>query len=180
MSENPPRADYQQERSKDYWRGYIVGLTDGEGSFHIAFQIRDDLPMGISIIPEFHISQNATSAEALEKIRTNFGCGYIKPNHRNSQDNTFVYVVRDRYDLLTKIIPFFEVNKLITNKKEDFISFAEVVRFMEIGSHRTNEGVRTIIDLAYQMNGGGSRRIRKKNELINLLKSSETARKTRK
>lgn len=49
---NPLSADNQQERSKrQFLRGYVVGLVDGEGSFHIAFQKRDDLPIGISIIP---------------------------------------------------------------------------------------------------------------------------------
>lgn len=172
--ENPTSADNQQERSKDYQRGYIAGLVDGEGSFHIAFAKRNDLPSGISIIPEFHISQNQESQKVLLLAQKVLGCGYIKPNHRNSKDMTFVFVVRDRIDLLTKVIPFFEFNKLCTTKAKDFEIFAEVVRLLASGENKTDSQLRKLIDLAYQMNGGGKRRIVSKPELINSLKSSET------
>lgn len=176
-SNNPTSADNQQERSKMFSRGYVTGLVDGEGSFHIAFQIRNDLPLGISIIPEFHISQNRRSKGALEIAREILGCGYIKPNHRKSKDDTYVLVVRDRFDLLTKVIPFFEYNRLQTTKGEDFAKFCKVVRFMNRGLHRKLSGVKKIIDVAYRMNGDGTRRIRARHELIASLKSPETIRK---
>ena len=161
-----------------FLRGYVTGLADGEGSFHIAFQIRKDLPLGISIIPEFHISQSRRSQKALKIAKEILGCGYIKPNHRRSKDDTFVLVVRDRVDLLTKIIPFFEYNRLQTHKNGDFAKFSKIVRFMNKGLHRKLSGINRIIDIAYQMNGDGTRRIRKKQELKSSLKSSETIWKT--
>jgi len=176
--ENPTSADNQQERSKMFLRGYVTGLVDGEGSFHIAFQIRNDLPLGISIIPEFHISQNRCSKRALEIAREILGCGYIKPNHQKSKDDTYVLVVRDRFDLLTKVIPFFKYNRLQTIKCDDFAKFCGVVRLMGQGLHRKLSGVKKIIDIAYRMNGDGTRRIRSKQELIASLKSPETIRKT--
>ena len=157
-------------------RGYVTGLVDGEGSFHIAFQKRNDLPLGISIIPEFHISQSAKSYDALEIAKRILGCGYIKPNHRNSKDKTYVLVVRDRIDLMTKVIPFFEFNKLITNKRKDFQTFAKVVRLVDKRLHLNKDGAKMIIDLAYTMNNEGARRVRSKKELIASLKSSETIR----
>jgi len=175
---NPTSADNQQEKSKMFLRGYVTGLVDGEGSFHIAFQIREDLPLGISIIPEFHISQSRHSKRALEIAREILGCGYIKPNHKKSKDDTFVLVVRDRVDLLTKIIPFFEYNRLQTEKINDFAKFGEVVRLMDNGLHRKLSGAKKIIDIAYQMNGDGTKRIRKKQELKASLKSPETIWKT--
>jgi len=174
IRENPTSADNQQERSKMFLRGYVTGLVDGEGSFHIAFQIRKDLSLGISIIPEFHISQSRRSKKALEIAREVLGCGYIKPNHRKSKDDTYVLVVRDRSDLLTKIIPFFEYYRLQTQKHDDFAKFCEIVRLMDRGLHRSVSGVKKIIGIAYRMNGDGTRRIRKKQELIASLKSSET------
>ncbi len=175
--ENSSSADNQQERSKEFLRGYVTGLVDGEGSFHIAFQTRDDLPLGISVIPEFHISQNEESKNALVIAQEFLGCGYIKPNHRNSNDKTHVFVVRDRSDLVTKVIPFFEFNKLITSKRNDFALFARVVRMICSGLHLERDGIQKIIHLAYSMNRAGSRRIRTKQELIASLKSSETIRK---
>ncbi len=174
QSENSSSADNQQERSKEFLRGYVCGLVDGEGSFHIAFAIRKDLPLGMSVIPEFHVSQNFQSRNVLELVEKVLGCGYIKPNHRNSKDETFVYVVRDRADLITKVIPFFEFNHLLTSKKLDFKIFYSVVRIICSGRHRTSVGMAEIIKLAYKMNAGGKRRIRKKEELLALLKSSTT------
>jgi len=174
QSENPSGADNQQERSKEYQRGYIVGLVDGEGSFHIAFAKRKDLPVGISVIPEFHISQNEESKEVLLLAQKVLGCGYLKPNHSGSSDKTFVFVVRNRTDLLTKIIPFFEYNKLRTTKSKDFRIFAMIVRLLSLGENKTFSQLVKIINLAYQMNGGGKRRQKTIEELIVSLKSSET------
>jgi hypothetical protein len=174
QSKNPSGADNQQERSKDYQRGYLAGLVDGEGSFHIAFAKRKDLPIGISVIPEFHISQNEESKKILILAQRVLGCGYIKPNHQGSSDKTFVFVVRDRTDLLTKVIPFFEYNKLQTTKSNDFKIFALIVRLLALHENKTFSQMVKIINLAYQMNGGGKRRQKTIEELIGSLKSSET------
>ena len=101
-------ADNQQERPIESLSHYIAGFVDGEGSFHVAIQRRSDLPKGFQLIPEFHISQHRDKALILQMIRDFFGCGYVKPNHPWSlRDITEVYVVRNRQDLLEKIIPFF-------------------------------------------------------------------------
>jgi len=180
MRKNLIGADNQQERSREFLRGYVTGLVDGEGSFHIAFQRRKDLPIGISIIPEFHISQHSNSLNALRVAQEILGCGYLKPNHVNSSDSTYVLVVRDRYDLLTKVIPFFECNCLQTSKGKDFSKFAKVVKSMYYRqSHKLLSGSNKIIDLAYSMNQNGKRRTVSKAQLKNFLKSSETIWRTR-
>ena len=173
-SKNPTSADNQQERSKTYLRGYIAGLVDGEGSFHVAFAIREDLAIKVFPIPEFHISQNKESIQVLELAREIFGCGYIKANHQNSPDKTYVYVAKDKHDLVTKVLPFFEYNPLYTTKRNDYMLFAQITKMIINGHHRTIEGMIDIIELAYQMNGAGKRRQRSKEELIQILKSSET------
>ena len=170
-------ADNQQERSKrQFLKGYVVGLVDGEGTFHVAFPRRKDFLMGISVIPEFHVSQSYRSKNVLELLKTIFGCGYIKANHPNSKDNTYIYVVRDRNDLLTKIIPYFEVNQLLTTKRNDFKIFAKVVRMMKKGLHLDSKGIIEIVKIAYKMNAEGKRRKIKIEKIINALKSSETIR----
>lgn len=173
-SENPTSADNQQERSKTYQRGYLAGLIDGEGCFHIAFAIRKDLPIKILPIPEFHLSQHKDSVYVLSLAQKFFGCGYIKKNHNHSNDETMVFVVKDKHSLLTKLIPFFNYNPLYTNKKYDFLIFAKIVNLMHNGKHRSISGLTQIIHLAYSMNRGGKRRQRSKDELIQILKSSTT------
>lgn len=120
---------------------------------------------GIKVIPEFHVSQRVTSRSVLDQLVEEFQCGYVKANHaKNPSDTTYVYVVRDRHDLMNVIIPFFEKHPLQTEKKNDFHSFAEVVRRMDDGKHRDDEHLSEILDLAYKMNQAGKYR-RKRHTL---------------
>ena len=169
MRNNVLSADNQQGRlntskcmSKNIHPQYIVGFVDGEGSFHVAIYQDIRMKIGIKIIPEFHISQHVSSKQVLDLIQRHLDCGYIKENHAaNERDKTFVYVVRNRKDLLLKIIPFFERNQLHTEKQADFVLFAKIARLMQDGEHRKRNGAKKILALAYKMNRQGKyRRIR--------------------
>jgi hypothetical protein len=141
---------------------YIAGFVDGEGSFHVAFQRNPDVRIGWQAVPEFHVSQNVSSRHVLEAIRDRLGCGIIKENHRGSRnDQTHVLVVRNRQDLTTKVIPFFDRYTLHTVKKTDFQSFKRIVEMM---------------NSAYSMNANGSRRRINRETILGTLKSSETIR----
>ena len=178
QSKNVLSADNQQERPRlNQW--YITGFVDGEGSFHIALYKDENMKTKLKVIPEFHISQNACSIQVLERIQKYFECGNIKENHRQRKtDNTYVFVVRNRQDLLEKIIPFFERYKLQTSKAKDFEYFSSIVKMMNEGKHQTKSGIKEIISLAYQMNAKGKRRKTKQTDLIKIAESSETIRKT--
>jgi hypothetical protein len=145
---------------------YVAGFVDGEGSFHVALYKDPRMKTGWKFIPEFHISQRFTSRKVLRDMVKFFGCGYVKFNHRrNPKDKTHVYVVRDRNDLMKKIIPFFQRYELRTEKAKDFKLFALVVKLMTKNNHRTTAGMRRIVNLAYQMNGAGRYRQRPKETI---------------
>ena len=150
-SDNASGAVNQQERLD----AYIAGYVDGEGSFHVAVQRNPWTRAGWQLVPEFHVSQNAERRQVLDLIRERFGCGRIKENHRGSRDTTLVFVIRNRVDLLTRVIPFFETQPLLSTKQEDFLSFANIVRAMGRGEHLSSEGFRTLRTMALSMNGGG-------------------------
>ena len=156
---------------------YIAGFVDGEGSFHIAFQKRDDLKFGWQAVPEFHINQNFTSRKVLEEIKKQLRCGYIKANDAlGKRDKTLVYVVRDRLDLIEKVIPFFERFRLHTEKRKDFELFRKIIQMMKKNDHMKIEGFRKIIQIAYSMNADGIYRKRKMEDILTTLTSSETIR----
>ena len=157
---------------------YIAGFVDGEGSFHVAFQKRPDLKFGWQAIPEFHISQNYPSQSVLEDIQRVLQCGRIRANDApGKQDKTLVYVVRDREDLVQKIIPFFQRFQLRTEKRKDFESFACIVQMMVNDRHLTQEGFRKIVRLAFSMNASGRYRKRNINDILEVQPlSSETVR----
>ncbi|MDP3771389.1 MAG: LAGLIDADG family homing endonuclease [bacterium] len=140
---------------------YVAGFVDGEGSFHIALYEDPRMKTGWKAIPEFHVSQRQSSRSVLDDLVDFFGCGYVKANHaKNPKDVTFVYVVRNRDDLLTKIIPFFKRHPLETEKSADFGWFAKVVQMMANDMHLTKSGMERIIAAAYRMNGAGRYRRR--------------------
>ena len=166
-------ADNQQERLS--W--YVAGYVDGEGSFHVAIQKSSNVRLGYQVIPEFHVSQNRERASVLREIQQLLGCGHIKDNHRTSPtDNSQVLVVRDRNDLLTKVIPFFQRYPLLSPKQTDFIKFAEIVTAMQSNHHLNAVGLKRIIVKAFSMNGGGRYRKLDRNKIIANLESSETIR----
>ena len=159
-SENRSGADNQQERpiaSINPW--FISGFVDGEGSFHVAFSRRKDLSKGWILIPEFHVSQNRERASVLSEIQSYFDCGYIKENHKERiNDVSQVFVVRKRDDLVNKIVPFFEQYPLRSQKKKDFLVFAQIVKAMNTGHHHSLDGFRSLVSQAYEMNGFGKYR----------------------
>ena len=166
MSENASRADNQQERLK--LEGWISGFVDGEGCFTISI-IRNNY--GWQVFPEFVVSQGEKSKSALKKIEKFFKCGYINLNTRrdNHHEQMLKYCVRSIHDLSQKIIPFFERNKLKTQKKNDFKIFCKVIKIMIARKHKSEKGLERIRSLLQKMNR------RKYNQA---LKSSETIRQT--
>ena len=170
-------ADNQQERLNNLSPWYITGFVEVEGTFHVAIYKDTKMKFGLKFIPEFHVNQSFLRQETLLEIKKYFSCGYIKSNHRrNIQDDTLVYVVRNREDLLDRIIPFFERYPLLSGKNSSFLLFKQVVNLLNKGEHSTLAGARKILNLAYQMNGQGRYRKIDKKELLDYLESSETIR----
>lgn len=177
-SENVSSADNQQERLQEINPWYISGFVDGEGSFHISISRRTDLPLGWVIIPEFHVSQDVGRSSVLNELQNYFGCGIIKENHRGRlSDSTKVFVVRNKKDLIEKIIPFFENYPMRSSKQSDYLMFAEIVQMMLRHEHLTLSGFEEIVKKSFQMNGNGKYRKRNIQEILE--ESSETVRRIR-
>lgn len=162
-------ADNQQERLNYY----ISGFVDGEGSFHVAVQKVAHVRFKYQLLPEFHVSQSKDRPQVLEFIHKTLNCGYIKDNFRG-KDNNLVLVVRNRNDLLSKIIPFFRKYPMLSEKQTEFETFAHIVESMEAKKHFIYENFVELLSKALLMNGGGKYRKLKLQEVINNLESSET------
>ena len=151
-SDKPIGADDQQGRLESY----LSGFADGEGSFSVGVTRRLDLVNGFQLVPEFRVSQNGERATVLSLYREVLGCGSIRQNDRNRlSDRTLVYVVRRRRELLERVIPFFRRNPLLSEKKDTFEIFATIVHQMEAGTHHTRSGFERLVQMAFEMNGGG-------------------------
>ena len=108
----------------------------------------------------------------LELIRDFFGCGRIAEKGPNS--DVMTYSVYRRRDLESVIIPFFDRYPLVSRKHEDFLKFRDVVLAMQQGLHRTDDGFRRIVELAFSMNQRGKQRRYRLEEV--LAEPSETVR----
>lgn len=153
-SENMFGAGNQQERLN--YIGWITGFVDGEGCFTISFfkHPKSRLKLKWQVFPEFVITQGMKSKLAMEEIKNFFQCGkiYLNKRYDNHHEHLLKYTVRNRNDLLYKIIPFFEKNSLRSAKKEDFLIFAEVVRMMNDGKHLEEDGLEKIRKMVSKMN----------------------------
>jgi len=153
-SDKASGADNQQERLK--FIGWIVGFVDGEGCFTVSFfkHPKSRLRLKWEVFPEFVITQGIKSEAALKRIKDFFDCGaiYLNKRHDNHHEHLLKYVVRNRADLLTKVIPFFEKNPLQSAKKKDFCIFARIIRMMNKKKHLEEKGLKRIQLMVRRMN----------------------------
>jgi hypothetical protein len=146
------RAVYGERVPLDPW--FVSGLTEGEGCFCISLALRSKLRTGLEVRPSFSLSLNEKDLELLRDLQTFFGCGWIR---ESKTDRTFKYEARAVENLLDPIIPHFERYPLRGSKARSFAAFADVCRMIEQGDHLERDGLREIIDIAYEMNLGKRR-----------------------
>lgn len=109
---------------------YIVGFTDGEGSFNVSFRKRSDYLVGWKITPVFNISQKEKLP--LTFIKKHLGCGTIR--FRN--DGVWVYQVTNKTALINQIIPFFDTYHSISSlKKVSFLNWKKIIFMLHDFSH---------------------------------------------
>lgn len=166
-SNNALGADNQQERLE--LKSWIVGFTDGEGTFSVSIIKNKTTKTGWQVFPEFVITQGAKSLQALEMIKDYFGCGNIFVNKRydNHTENLYRFCVRSLSDLHETIIPFFDEHQLQTAKQNDFLIFKTIIEMLLNKEHFTDKGLEKIAKKIETMN-------RKKRSRF--LESSETIR----
>jgi hypothetical protein len=146
------RAAYGDRVPLDPW--FVSDLTEGEGCFCISFALRRKLRTGLEVRPSFSLSLNERDLELLRDLQAFFGCGWIR---ESKADRTFKYEARSVGDLLDSVIPHFERHPLRGSKARGFAAFADVCRMIEQGDHLERNGLRSIIDIAYEMNLGKRR-----------------------
>ena len=167
VSSKGKMPDNQQERLKII--GWIVGYVDGEGCFSVSMFRNKETRYGWQVFPEFVVTQGEKSLNSLKFIQDFFGCGKIFINRRrdNHREDIYRYCVRSIKDINEKIIPFFDENKLRTEKKKDFELFVKIIKLMLKQEHYNFKGLKKIANLIQKMN-------RKKPSKF--LESSETTR----
>ncbi len=101
---------------------YIVGLTDGEGCFHV--QIRQDF----RVVLRYFITQTADNRVVLDKVHDFFQCGYVyrKGQYHGRKKDAYVFEVTKQDDIRNRIIPFFKEFPLEGIENFSFLDFARI------------------------------------------------------
>jgi hypothetical protein len=171
-SENPSGAGNQQERlSLSDWLErvpldlghYIAGFVEGEGSFNVPIIREHDRVLPWRVTLSFNVSQRGPEMARL--LMDTFGLGRM----RGRGDGVFYFEVTKPDHLEERVFPFFDRFGLRGPKALDLEIFKEITRLVQLGRHRTADGIEEILILRSPMNRGGKRR-RTDEQIIELLR----------
>jgi hypothetical protein len=161
-------ADNQQERLQvtEEFKWFLAGLIEGEGSLCISLKQHPTAKFGYYIDPEFFIYQHKSARELLDQAMAFFGTGCIVEKPGN--EDVLVYKILSRRSIIEKVIPFYEKYMRYGSsiKRQNFRMFEEATVALENKEHKTLEGVKRLVDLAYSTNHAGKQRKRPKEEVI--------------
>src|SRR3989338_2758664 len=126
---------------------YVVGLTDGEGCFHVNMANFPTYKSGVRVQMHFHIKMQEKDRPLLEKIKNSLKCGevYFQKEKRANHCQCYRYTVFSQQDISNTIIPFFKKYPLQSvSKRESFEAFAKISRLMGRHEHLTKKGIKKI------------------------------------
>ena len=145
------------DRAPTEWNHYLSGFIDGEGCFSVSFTLREKMKYGVEIRPSFSIGQSISKDNylLLERVKAVLGCGAIRVS---KGDRCYKYETRNLSHIRGKIIPFVEAHPLCSSKRDDFVLFTKICSLIADKSHLTPEGIKKVVELAFQMNRSGTRK----------------------
>lgn len=139
---------------------YIVGLTDGEGSFTVILRYprkeRRKYTKYHGVTLRYYIKMREDELPLLKKVKRFFRCGgiYFQKESRKNQRNCYRFEIGDFQKIWKVVIPFFRVHPLHSiARKHDFRLFCKIANLIEKkrGYHFTNDEMKKIQKLKWQM-----------------------------
>lgn len=108
-------------QNKELFYQWLVGFTDGDGTFSIAYQ---NGKWSLT----FKLSQHEYNGRLLHFIKSQLGVGSISVETKTKMVN---YRIRDRKILSQIIFPIFDKYPLLTSKYFNYLKFKEAYRILE-------------------------------------------------
>ena len=134
---------------------WLIGFTDGEGTFSVEINKKDDMKTGYQIQISYIITQHGRDLDLLKKINFYFNdSGEIKLNRGINGGNVYQYRLRNIERIKNLILPLFSNYPLKTLKNLYFKDFKKVAELMEKKEHLTLEGIEKIRKIKEGMNRG--------------------------
>ena len=139
----------------------ISGIIDGDGSFYVSFQADGQIKTG------FNITTDKASKALLNNIQTELkGIGTILEGTKNE----LVFTVTGLNQITEVLIPFVDLHPLFSERALHYLKFKEVSLILKKERPLSLDSKLEIVELCYEMNKKGKRRMFSKAEYINLLK----------
>jgi len=132
---------------------YIVGLSDGEGSFCVYVRKPEKQTWHTRVECHYYIKLREDDKPLLMKVKNFFRCGRVdfQKEYRENQRDNYRYQVSSLRELRETIIPFFERHPLQSKRKKDFSLFCKIVELVVRKDHHTSEGLKKINRLKNRM-----------------------------
>jgi hypothetical protein len=125
-------------------KDWLVGFTDGDGSFYPMLHKAKDYRCGYQVQATFDLAQLDTDRQLLDSIGTQFFNGAYK--WAKSGNTQHMRILKLETHLLY-VEPFFDANLLQTRKRFDFLIWQEILSLMKNKGHLTVDGISIIKEL---------------------------------
>jgi len=136
---------------------FVTGLIDGDGSFNLSFKTDRR-----RIVANFTVIQDEASSAVVNELKAFFNCG----NVYNLPSAAIRYQVESVDLILNHIIPLLNQVKFNTFKQERYEIFSQACHLIKTKGYKTDENLKVLVDLAYDMNKSGVRRKLTKEEYL--------------
>ena len=126
---------------------YIVGLTDGEGSFCVFIRNPEKSTWRPRVECHFYVKMREDELPLLKKVKDFFGCGRIsfQKEYRTNQRDNYRYQISNLHELTTVIIPFFQKEKLCsTPRKKDFDLFCKILKMINVKNIKATRALKEL------------------------------------
>jgi len=137
---------------------WVAGFTSGvyTGSFYIRISKNSTLKIGHQVQLVLQITQDIRDLSLLESLRSYLNCGKIRIRKYNNidHDSCADLIVTNLIDINEKILPFFNVNKIIGVKLQDYNDWCKAAILINNKEHLTSNDLDKIFKLKEGMNKG--------------------------
>ncbi len=134
---------------------YIVGLTDGEGSFTVYLRppSKKEGSIHYRVVCRYYIKMREDELPLLKKVQTFWDGGkiYFQREYRINQRNCFRFEIFDWETLKNRVVPFFRRHPLESKRIKDFGLFCQILDLALGKAHHTKRGIAKIQRLKSQM-----------------------------
>lgn len=143
----------------------LAGIIDGDGSFYVSFDKKGKITTG------FNITSDDLSRPLLEAIQTKLGgIGSIKTGSKNE----LVLTVNGLNQINETLIPFMDNNKLLSERVSHYEKFRVASTMLKNKQPLTLENKIELVELCYNANKDGKRRLMSKSQYLEILKSNNS------